>query len=559
MVYTLDQRRQMLHTFLGTTNKCFSSGDVSPVSDSDPIFIDLDYVAQHLAFDHQKSNGKTPHIPGLPSEPRFNTPPTTSKPCDAMAQQLQTEDFVQFKGLSLGEISASGIAFTPWELTSAYPTMYIGKGNRPKARPSPLDADFRAEPIFEDILDGNTWDFFYVYNPRALQVAPKLFVPTVQFENFLRVVNALAGVHLTIPAGAPDYKFRLVFGEGGSPRPRFLGRSTCETEFRAIRLELPVHDDGDLGTDTPEEVMDDFIRKLEALKLAKNDVKKEKNAKRREEANMRRADGMHSVQRMLGLRPVAGTGARTINAEEVVPHNRDMDVVFGAVDLEVAEESHGTILEVGISIFDTRDTLDIAPGVNAQKWRGLIQHHHLLVYETRFKRNHKYCHGCPEAFNFGTSETLRLAELATRVRALLAEPTAAPASDPTRRNRTLILVGHDIASDLNYLHNINVNPGQLPGFLGCADTKDMHQTWRGCPSGRNLGAVCDDLEIFTRNLHNAGNDAAYTLQAMLGLAVRARVDEQQGGVENTGKTADDSAKKSVDFADKFHKGGNDRW
>lgn len=512
MAYNSARRRQLLHTFLGLEQPCVS-GNVSPIAYTDPPFIDLDYVAQHLAFDQQQSNAKTTHVPGLPSEPFNHTPPTTSDPSEVMAQQLRTEGFDQFKGLKAGELFAMSLPFTPWELATTYPAMYIGKANRP-----------RAEPYFEDILEGNTWDFFYLYNPRSLEEAPKLFVPTVQFEHFLRIVNALAGIRLTIPPGVPGSKFHLKFGEGCSPRPRFLGRSICESDFTNIRLKTPIHHDDDVGKGVSEAVIDDLVRKLHVLKFAKKEAKKEKNAKRREEANMRRLDGIRSVQRMLGLRPVAGVSARQVDIEQVIPHDRELDAVFAAVDIEVAEESHSVILEVGISILDTREVVNVPPGINAQNWSSLIEYHHLLVYETRFQRNYKYCHGCPDAFNFGTSETPRLGELTGRVRALLAQHTAAPASNPMQRNRTLILVGHDIAADLNYLQDIDVNPGQLPGFLGCADTKDMHQAWRSCPSGCNLGAVCGDLEIPTRNLHNAGNDAAYTLQAMLALAVRARID-----------------------------------
>ncbi|KAM0500302.1 hypothetical protein ACHAP9_003509 [Verticillium nonalfalfae] len=402
-----------------------------------------------------------------------------------MAQQLRTERFDQFKGLKAGELSAMSLPFTSWELATTYAAMYIGKANRP-----------RAEPYFEDILEGNTWDFFYLYNPRSLEEVPKLFVPTVQFEHFLRIVNALAGIRLTIPPGAPGSKFYLEFGEGGSPRPRFLGRSICESDFTNIRLETPVHHADDVGKGISEAVMDDLVRKLYVLKFAKKEAKKEKNAKRREEANTRRLDGIRSVQRMLGLRPIAGVSTRQVDVEQVIPHDRELDAVFAAVDIEVAEESHSVVLEVGISILDTREVI-----------------------------NH----------------------------------TAAPASNPMQRNRTLILVGHDIAADLNYLQDINVNPGQLQGFLGCADTKDMHQAWRSCPSGRNLGAVCGDLEIPTRNLHNAGNDAAYTLQAMLALAVRARVDEQQREDGEDAGAATDMADKRIGFAEKFHEGRSERW
>lgn len=76
---------------------------------------------------------------------------------------------------------------------------------------------------------------------------------------------------------------------------------------------------------------------------------------------------------------------------------------------------------------------------------------------------------------------------------------------------------------------------ELWGISGVAsrtlDSKDMHQAWRGEPQGRSLGMVLTDLGIEHSNLHNAGNDAAYTMQAMLGVAIRERVDKDQDSAE----------------------------
>lgn len=53
----------------------------------------------------------------------------------------------------------------------------------------------------------------------------------------------------------------------------------------------------------------------------------------------------------------------------------------------------------------------------------------------------------------------------------------------------------------------------------------MDQVSRDHPTGRSLGAVLNDLEISHTYLHNAGNDAVYTMQAMLALAIEARLEE----------------------------------
>jgi hypothetical protein len=43
---------------------------------------------------------------------------------------------------------------------------------------------------------------------------------------------------------------------------------------------------------------------------------------------------------------------------------------------------------------------------------------------------------------------------------------------------------------------------------------------------RNLGSILAELGIIGWNLHNAGNDATYTLQAMIAIAVK-HIDERR--------------------------------
>lgn len=43
---------------------------------------------------------------------------------------------------------------------------------------------------------------------------------------------------------------------------------------------------------------------------------------------------------------------------------------------------------------------------------------------------------------------------------------------------------------------------------------------------RNLASVLQELGIVGWNLHNAGNDAVYTLQAMIGITIKALIEEQ---------------------------------
>ncbi|ROT35694.1 hypothetical protein SODALDRAFT_283280 [Sodiomyces alkalinus F11] len=434
-------------------------------------------------------------------------PPSSCNPDPAKAQLLLKEEFPDFCSLEIGELSEEGTNFVSWDLA--------------------------ATPLFERIFEGHVWDFFYIYNPKDLPAFPKLFVPTKQFSHFLEFVNATLGIVLTIPEGPPSQNFFVHFGAQGTLRPRYLGRCASQSEFLAIKDRVPpVHDQDVCAGASP----DSIASLLEKLRLVEKSSRKSKvKTKKQTKAAEQRRESLHLVQRCLGLRPAArghsdpNDSPLALDIHGAVPYGRDMDVVFASIDIEVAEQSHKTVLEVGISTFDSRRIVDAPPGDTARNWMPFIQSHHLRVYDYRFMCNTKYVKGCPDNFNFGYSEMPKLANLADRILAILSDCNK-PDHDETapeenRQQRPLILVGHGITADIGFLANMNVDPVEMKGFVQCIDTQDMDRAWRSLTASRSLGTVLNDLDLAHSNLHNAGNDAAYTLQAMLGLAVSARLSE----------------------------------
>jgi hypothetical protein len=59
----------------------------------------------------------------------------------------------------------------------------------------------------------------------------------------------------------------------------------------------------------------------------------------------------------------------------------------------------------------------------------------------------------------------------------------------------------------------------LRGLVEQLDTKDIHQAWKERESGKGLVSVLNDLSIRSKHLHNAGNDAVFTLRALIGVAI----------------------------------------
>ncbi|OAX84461.1 hypothetical protein ACJ72_01161 [Emergomyces africanus] len=111
---------------------------------------------------------------------------------------------------------------------------------------------------------------------------------------------------------------------------------------------------------------------------------------------------------------------------------------------------------------------------------------------------------------------------------------------PQMRQRNLILVGHDTAMDLNYLRRLgcksfiststssgNHSPTQKlserPHFLETLDTSILFRVLKRETETTSLGKILADLGITGWNLHNGGNDARYTMEAMIAITLKSRL------------------------------------
>ncbi|KXH66018.1 QDE-2-interacting protein [Colletotrichum salicis] len=503
----------------------FEEGALQEVEDTqeeiilDPLLLDRQVAARKATIQGKSITKpvekKTPHYIGPPLEPS-----KSEKLAPADFNALMKQDFPEFKGMKAGDLSAENTTFVSWDVVQRYPLSFIGKTNRPKAT-----------PFFDAISEEQTWDFFYVYHPKALDQSPYIFVPTIQFQHFLDVVNASIQTNLTIPAGKPAEMFYLVFGSSCTIRPKYIARSASHNEYRALTNAIPPAEEDDACADATAFGME-ALMKLLNMHANFKDIKT-KSKKKKQDKTLNRAESIYDAQLYLGLRPKASDvdgKNKKVELDKPVPHALEQNVVFVCIDIEVAEEHHGTVLEIGISILDTDDLVGVAPGENGRNWVPFIKNRHLVTDEYRHIRNRKYIKGCPELFNFGKSEYPKLSELGHKISTAVSDLSfdgKEAAGDKDKPPRTIVLLGHDLGADLGYLDKMGV---ELWGISGVAsrtlDSKDMHQAWRGDSQGRSLGMVLTDLGIEHSNLHNAGNDAAYTIQAMLGVAVRERVDKE---------------------------------
>jgi len=91
---------------------------------------------------------------------------------------------------------------------------------------------------------------------------------------------------------------------------------------------------------------------------------------------------------------------------------------------------------------------------------------------------------------------------------------AADISTPKQTQaRSVVFVGHGLGNDDSYLSTLGFDTRNARNIVHKIDT----QTIAGGSKKKSIGLkkLLQRLDLEHKNLHNAGNDAAYTLQALL--------------------------------------------
>lgn len=193
------------------------------------------------------------------------------------------------------------------------------------------------------------------------------------------------------------------------------------------------------------------------------------------------------------------------------------------VDVEAYERDHGKVTEVGIATLDTRDLMQVTPGKDGEAWRPLIKARHFRVQEYSHLVNHEFVQGCPGSFFFGESEMVSLKDLPALVAECFMPPFSARPNGELENEhngpRNLIFLGHDTLTDVKYLQNIGFDPLSLPNLVESQDTASLYRVWQRQEQITRLGKMLERFDIRGHGLHNAGNDAVYTLQSFLAICV----------------------------------------
>lgn len=323
-----------------------------------------------------------------------------NEPANSSAAEQDTTD-LQDLDLKQGEKAPEKMAFVPWKFLVRYPEMYVGKANNTLVAPY-----FEEDQLFRNLA----WDFFYLFEPDERVEHPILLVPTRQLDTLLRRINAQHMITLSIPGGANEGKFYRRFGGMGTPRPRYLGRTSDVASYKTLVAITPLpepEDDLTKLTQIQRDEFTDLVQKCkESWKGSGGKGKKGKKKKAEKRLENRKGWGHQTkrIQRYMGLREKVSPSAKkltTINVNEAAPFLNEGEVVFICVDVETYERSPGLVTELGFAVLDTQDLVGVPPGEGAENWFKLVRAHHLRIKEYVYMKNTEFVMGCPDSFVFG--------------------------------------------------------------------------------------------------------------------------------------------------------------
>jgi hypothetical protein len=181
------------------------------------------------------------------------------------------------------------------------------------------------------------------------------------------------------------------------------------------------------------------------------------------------------------------------------------NAIIVAIDFEgtqhiLADKSLNRGVQVGLAILDTRDLTYPSTTTN----------NCISIYN--FVAGSAACHKkAKRQFLLGTTVRIALEDMRAAIEACMP------------RYRNIILVGYDVNNKLIALRNLHFDFQQLP--MDVIDAQWVAKKVDGFPS-LQLRRVLQELDCPYERLHCAGNDAHFTLRALLLLAARACVERE---------------------------------
>lgn len=404
---------------------------------------------------------------------------------------------------------------------------------------------------------------FYIHTRIPSASATLLLLPAAEVEAFFSEINTELKMQLGFPDTEANRHFVLSFDQEGSPRPRYLGRIKSKQDLEELETKIP--DPGPDSEDAIHpRLMESFREKMEAAVRAgkrSSKVSKETRKQQRIVAKGIMCSQLKRARCYLGLRPrttvlkdpaslehadwnqyqkalekhekAKGAMYKNIDLTKPTPNDFHRNIVFISIDVECYERGHHILTEIGISTLDTKDLHGLAPGQGGVDWMEKIRVRHFRIKEASHLANSDFVSGCADGFRkeFGVSEWISIKDAREAVASCFSHPFSAfersddhiettnddgsaknthkTLSNNGERNkvdnieRTIILVGHDIKADIDYLSTIGCDVSSQPNILEALDTAELFRAYMREHQTRKLGNVLLAFDLAGYNLHNA--------------------------------------------------------
>lgn len=195
----------------------------------------------------------------------------------------------------------------------------------------------------------------------------------------------------------------------------------------------------------------------------------------------------------------------------------DCYAVLVSVDCEAYEFAQECITEIGISILDTRDIIGVEPGPEGENWTCKITSRHFRTKEHKNKRNKRHVQDCPDNFSFGQSEWISQRDAAKVLKQCFRQHSTATdtgSSNPCK----VIFIGHNAAADEKYFAQLDFDLSEEA--VDVIDSEIMAMAVFRENFRSSLGKLLLRYGFNGEHFHNAGNDANYTLQLAILMALK---------------------------------------
>lgn len=187
--------------------------------------------------------------------------------------------------------------------------------------------------------------------------------------------------------------------------------------------------------------------------------------------------------------------------------------ILVSIDCEAYEHNHAKITEIGIATLDTHRLVGIDPGDRGAYWTSFIRGHHAIIREHRHLKN-KFTTARPDDFAFGKSVHIGTEEAATFTQNFF-EHTSNRKKE-WYKPRPIVLIGHALWNEKMFCKNYGFDLSAVSSVVQEIDTSTILE--RDTKTSIGLSKLLKLLDIKPNLLHNAGNDAYYTLMALVQIA-----------------------------------------